>query len=63
MLYDIGKAAFQSKGAYFLRRGFSEVWLIGRGGLNELTGFGISKKLGMEFKSDILSSTSSSSSD
>ena len=62
MLYDIGKAAFQSKGAYFLRRGFSEVWLIGRGGLNELTGFGISKKLGMAFKSDILSSTSSSSS-
>ena len=43
MLYVVGNAVFQSKGAYFFRRGFSEDWFTGRGGLNKLTGFGISK--------------------
>ena len=63
MLYEVGNAVFQSKGAYFFKRGLSDEAPGGRGGLNKFTGFGISKKFGIAFKSDILSSTSSSSSD
>ena len=57
----MGKALCQSSGSYFLSKGFSPEG--GRGGLNPPDGFGISKKFGILFKSDILSLTSSSSSE
>ena len=64
ILYVVGKAVFQSNGAYFFNKGLSEdVAPGGSGGLNWLTGLGISKKLGIAFKSAILSSISSSSSE
>ena len=52
------KAVFQSSGAYFFNKGFSNIEDPGgKGGLNKFTGFGISKKFGIAFKSEILSPT------